>query len=428
MRVTLEQISPYFTKSALKPIGQVLGSQMIGKAMGFAISILLVRELSKEDYAVYTVLLTIQGMLLPLSNSAIFIGFKKIGGEIWNDTLKMSSLIRTAKHIAPVIIGLAFLLVGGYAAYILYKQEVEISRIIWFLLCLLLIVIPEVQTAFLRTAMLLKKEVALVQISELVAHVVRFIGIAGILLFLNLDYVIAVIFLITSLSAWSSYLYVKRKSKGLGFAEISEINADYKKTLIYYIKLNWHNSAFFAFKGQISIFLLGVFGTTESLAEIGALARFSLIFTIISALFRSIYAPAFARNNNGNRLRNMYTGTILASLVICGIVLLAVALFPEFFLWILGAGYQNLSYELLLMIIGGSIGFLIGIVHNVNLNKGWIKFTPLLEIPTDIGGILLGVFLFDITTLTGVLYMGILSGSINLLLYLSNSIAGLREA
>ncbi|WP_373056964.1 lipopolysaccharide biosynthesis protein [Zunongwangia sp. H14] len=427
MRVTIEQISPYFTKSALKPIGQVLGSQMIGKALGFAISILLVRELSKADYAIYTVLLTIQGMLIPLSNSAIFIGFKKIGGEIWSDTSKISSLIRTAKHIAPIIIGIAFLLVGGYAAYILFEQEVEISRIIWFLLCLLLIVIPEVQTAFLRTAMLLQKEVSIVQISELVGHVVRFIGIAGILLFLNLDYVIAVIFLITSISAWSSYIYVKRKGKDLGLAEVSEINPDYKKTLIYYIRLNWHNSAFFAFKGQISIFLLGVFGTTDSLAEIGALARFSLIFTIISALFHNIYAPMFARNNNLERLKKMFVGAIMASLIICGIVLLAVAFFPEFFLWILGEGYQNLDYELLLMIIGGSIGFIIGIVHNVNLNKGWIKFTPLLEIPTDIGGILLGIFLFDITTLTGVLYMGILSGSITLLLYLSNSIAGLQK-
>ncbi|MDT0675832.1 lipopolysaccharide biosynthesis protein [Autumnicola musiva] len=428
MRIALEQISPYFTKAALKPIGQVLGSQMIGKALGFAISILLVRELSKEDYAIYTVLLTIQGMLLPLSNSAIFIGFKKIGGEIWNDTLKMSSLIKTANHIAPLIIGLAFLLVGGYAAYILFEQDLELSRIIWFLLCLLFIVIPEVQTAFLRTAMLLQKEIAPVQISELVGHVVRFVGIVGVLLFLNLDYVIAVIFLITSLSAWLSYAYVKRKGDQLGLGETSQIDPDYKSVLVHYIRLNWHNSAFFAFKGQISIFLLGIFGTTESLAEIGALARFSLIFTVISALFRSIYAPAFARTNNGSRLKKMFIAAVLASLVICGIVILAVVLFPQLFLWILGSGYEDLSFELFLMIIGGSIGFLIGIIHNVNLNKGWIKFTPMLEIPTDVGGILLGIFLFDITTLSGVLYMGILSGGINLLLYISNSVAGLREA
>ncbi|MDT0650427.1 lipopolysaccharide biosynthesis protein [Autumnicola edwardsiae] len=427
MRIVLEQISPYFTKTALKPVGQVLGSQMMGKALGFAVSIILVRELSKGDYAIYTVLLTIQGMLLPLSNSALFIGFKKIGGEIWNDTARMSSLIKTARQIAPFIIGLAFLLVGGYAAYILIEQEISIGRIAWFLLCLLLIVIPEVQTAFLRTAMLLQKEVGSVEISELVGHIVRFVGIIGILLFLDIDYIIAVIFLITSISSWSSFFYVKRKGDQLGLLGGSRVNPDYKKVLIYYIKNNWHNSAFFAFKGQVSIFLLGVFGTTESLAEIGALARFALLFTIISALFRSIYAPAFARTANGARLKKMYVASLLVSLVICGIVILAVALFPNLFLWILGSGYEDLSFELFLMIIGGSIGFLIGIVHNMNLNKGWIKFTPLLEIPTDIGGILLGIFLFDITTLSGVLYMGILSGSLNLILYLSNSIAGLRE-
>lgn len=399
---------------------------MLGKAAGFAISILLVRELSKEDYAIYTVLLTIQGMLIPLSNSAIFIGFKKIGGEVWDDLEAMSRLLKTANKIAPYIIGIAFLLVGAYAAYILYRQDIGIGSIIWFLLCLLLIVIPEVKTAFIRSGLLLRKEVAAVQVSELVGHAVRVVGILCLLFLLTEKFIIGAIFLITSLSAWLSYIYVKKKGEEGDLKEAEHIDTNYKEVLIKYIRLNWHNSAFFAFKGQISIFLLGVFGTTASLADIGALSRFALIFTIITALFSNIYSPAFGRCQDIKKLNRMYIITLLAALLLCIVVLFIGYLFPEPFLWILGSDYEHLKYELFLMFAGGSIGFLLSIIYAINLSKGWIKFTPLLEIPVDILGIGLGVLLFDITTLTGVLYLGILSGSINVILHFFNSLAGLR--
>lgn len=427
MEKLLARFSPYFSKSALKPIGQVFGAELIGKALGFSISIFLVRELAKEDYAIYTVLLTIQGMLIPLSNSTIFIGFKKIGGEVWDNTVKLSRLVKTANVIAPYIIGLAFLLVGGYAFYILYLQEVNILRIVWFLICLFLIVVPEVRSAFVRNALLLQKQIGIVQMSELVGHTIRCVGIISLLFFLNSSFIIAAIFFITSLSAWISYLYVKKKGETTGISNSAGVDKDYQKILLKYIKINWHNSAFFAFKGQISIFLIGVFGTTSSLADIGALSRFALVFTVITALFGNIYSPAFSRCQDPSKLNRMYVVTMVTTFLLCLMVLFVVFVFPEPLLWILGENYAHLEYELFLIFLSGSVGLLLSINYAVNLSKGWIKYTPLLEIPTDIAGIVLGVILFDVTTLTGVLYLGILSAGINFLLHFFNSVAGLRE-
>jgi len=398
---------------------------MLGKAIGFIISILLVRELSKEDYAIYTVLITIQGMLIPLSNSAIFIGFKKVGGSIWQDSLKMSSLIKTANGVAPYITGLAYLLVGTYAGYILYKQDISWIRIAGFLFLLLIIVLPEVKTAFLRSALLLRKKVAPVQISELVGHFSRMIGIVSFLYLLDRDFIILGIFFITSISAWLSLFYVEKEAQKDGLLGKTDIDHEYRGTLVKYIKLNWHNSAFFAFKGQISIFLLGVFGTASSLADIGALTRFSLIFTVATALFNNIYAPAFGRTHNPSSLKKMFIYVMLAITILSITATLMVYLFPEPFLWILGDNYKDLSYELFLTFISGSIGFILSIVYSINLYKAWIKFTPLLEIPTDILGIIIGITIFDITSLIGVLYLGIFSASLNLILHISNAIYGL---
>lgn len=417
----------YLTKNALRPIAQVFGSQMLGKAVGFLVSILLVRELSKEDYAIYTVLITIQGMLIPLSNSAIFIGFKKIGGSVWEDSVKMSNLIKTANSIAPYITGLAYFLVSTYAGYILYKQEISWIRIIGFLLILLVIVLPEVKTGFFRSALLLREKVAPVQASELVGHFSRAIGIVALLFLVDESYIILAIFFITAISAWLTLSYVEKKARQDGISEIAEINVDYRSTLVKYIKLNWHNSAFFAFKGQISIFLIGVFGTTSSLADIGALTRFGLIFTIATAIFNNIFAPSFGKIQNSSKLKKMYIFSVSGVSLLSFTITLFVYFFPKPFLWILGENYQNLSYELFLTFISASLGFILSTVYSLNLYKAWIHFTPLLEIPSDIVAIILGLFLFDISTLRGVLYLGILTASINLILHLSNAFYGIKH-
>lgn len=399
---------------------------MIGKLIGFAVSILLVRELSKDDYAIYTILITVQGMLIPLSNSAIFIGFKKIGGEIWNDSAKMRSLLRTSNSLAWYLILIAFLFVSTYTYFLLQKIGVPPLAITWYLGCLLLLVIPEVRTSFIRSAFLLRKNVLTVKISELVGQISRAIGIVLLVLFVSETWILGLIYLTVVLSFWIVYGYIKGKTEKYNLnPDGASINPDYQKTLLKYVKLNWHNSIFFSFKSQVSIFILGIFGTTVALANIGALSRFALVFAIITSIFNSIYAPAFSRCQEKQRLKRMFIVTVLMGFAISLMVLLVIYWFPDVFLWLLGDDYQNLSNELFLVFTGGALSFLLSIIYAINISKAWIRFTPIFEIPVDIIGLLLGVLLFDVTTLTGVLYLTIFTTSLNLLLHFSNSIYGL---
>lgn len=420
------KLRPYFNKTVLKPIGQVFGFDILGKFIGFAVSILLVRELGKSDYAIYTILITIQGMLIPLSNSAIFIGFKKIGGEVWNDSKKMRSLLRTSHSLVSYLIVLAFLFVSAYAYFILEKIGVSPMKISWYLICLLLLVIPEVKSSFIRSAFLLRKHIITVKISELIGHLVRSIGILIVVFLIPKSFVLSLIYLSVVLSFWVTYGYLLRKTEKYKLnSKKASIDIGYKKTLLKYIRLNWHNSIFFAFKSQVSVFILGIFGTTAALANIGALSRFSLVFAIITSVFNSIYAPAFSRCQEKNRLIKMFISSILTAIVISLMVLLIIYFFPNFFLWLLGADYKDLSNELFLVFAGGSLSFLLSIIYSINISKAWIRFTPILEIPIDIMGLIVGLFLFDVTTLTGVLYLVIFSTLLNILLHFSNSIYGL---
>ena len=106
------QLQVYFKKANLKPVGQVLSSQLILQALSFGIGIILVRELPKAEYAIYSILTSILAILSILSTSGIMIGFTKIGGEIWNDIPKLSSLIKTASSIRVYLTAGAFIISG----------------------------------------------------------------------------------------------------------------------------------------------------------------------------------------------------------------------------------------------------------------------------------------------------------------------------
>jgi len=414
-------------KSLLISISQVIGSQLLIRVMGLIIGFMLIRILSKNDYALYTVLITVQGMLIPLSNSSTFIGFKKIGGQVWNNNRDLSQLIKTTDTISNYIIGTAFFFVGAYATFILIEQDILLNHIIWFLLCILLIVIPEVKSTFLKNALLFQKEISTVQKTDIISQIPRFLLLACLFAIMKENITINIILLITIFSTWLSYIFIQNKTKILRNAK-PKINLNYKQTIIKYIKLNWHNSVFYTFKGQISIFLIGVFGTTDSIADIGALTRFTLIFMMVKSLIDNIFTPAFGRCQIKKDLKEMFKNAISLIGFISLIILLLVYLFPNQILWVLGPKYQNLSYELFLVFLTGSLNLLLGTVYAINLTKGWIKYTPTYEIPIDVITLLIGIIVFDVSNLTGVLYLALLSSSTNLILHLFNSRFGLNHS
>ena len=256
-------------------------------------------------------------------------------------------------------------------------------------------------------------------------HVSRFFLIVLLYLVLSGNIEIEYVLAITVLTTWLTYCFTLIKSSDLRKVN-PVINPDYKKTLIKYIKLNWHNSTFFAFKSQITIFIIGVFGSTESVANLGALTRYTLIFTMLSPVVHQIFAPAFGREQNNSRLTKFFILTLMGLFIFSLVLLTVVFVFPEPFLWILGEKYSGLQYELFLVFVSGIIAFSTKIINFLNMAKGWIKFSPRWEIPLNVISILIGALIFDLTTLVGVLYFGILTMLSNLIVYLLNSMGGLK--
>lgn len=415
-----------FNKKSLLPFGQVLGSQIILKILGVGIGILLVREMPKVDYAIYTILMAVQGIFVILSSSGIMIGFRKIGGKIWSDNNKMASLIKTGSFLRSYMTLAAFLIAGSYGGVLLFEQDIPILQIIFFLIALFLIVFPGIWSVFIVEAFLIKKDVASVQLKSIIKELIRFVLLILLYVFFRDYLVINSILVVTIISVWVGYLFILHRSKHFRNKNAIVV-PEYKKTLLYYIKRLWHNEMFFAFNNQISIFILGIYGTTGNIAELGALGRFTFIFATLVVLVTNIFAPKFARTFKAEYLKKQYL-QLVGFLIICFLAIYSiVSLFPDAFLWLLGPEYAELQLELNFFIILGGVNLLVSATSYLNQAKGWVRFRPVFEIPVNVIGFILGVSLFDISNLLGVIYLSILIAILNLLLTLANSVAGFKS-
>jgi hypothetical protein len=196
--------------------------------------------------------------------------------------------------------------------------------------------------------------------------------------------------------------------------------------MITIIKGQAANSAFFCFQGQITVFLISVFGArAASVAEVGALGRLAMIFTVVSHLLANVFVPAFARCQSIRKLRLEYAAIVGGVAAFSLLVVGAAFLFPGQFLFVLGNKYSHLRAELLLMVGGAVVNAMTGTLWSLNASKAWVGGSWL-YIPLTLATQVALIPYTDFSSVTGVLTFNLISAVPNVLLNLVLSYRGFR--
>jgi hypothetical protein len=181
-----------------------------------------------------------------------------------------------------------------------------------------------------------------------------------------------------------------------------------RSAMVGIIKSQAPNAIFYCLQGQLTVWLISIFGNTQNVAEIGALGRLGVIFSVITALMSAVVLPGFARTQSLRQLRRRYF-QIVGGFFIFGLMLVALAaLFPDQVLWILGSKYAHLKNELLLMMVLSAVSALVAAMWSLNSTRAWIN-RSWLNIPCVILAQIVLLSILNISTLEGVLWFGILS-------------------
>jgi hypothetical protein len=401
-------------------VGNFAFVQGVVQVIGFLSGILLIRRLDQREYAYFTIANTMQGTLNVLADIGISVGLVSIGGRVWQDRHRFGQLVKTAGGLRRKLGAIAAIVVTPVLYFMLVKNGAPAPSALMLITLVLAGLAIQLSLGVLGAVPRLRSDIRRIQTIDLVGAAVRFLVLASLMfVFLNSAVAVAVGSATLFLQYWMLRSYASRVID-LDAPENDEDRAAMQR----FIRHLAANAVFFCFQGQITVFLISFFGrNVASVAEVGALGRLAMVFTVLTNLLSNVFGPAFARCHNPRRLRWQYAaivgGVTAFSLALIG----AAMLFPRAFLFVLGAKYGHLEHELVLMVSGAVIAALTGTFWTLNASKAWIAGSWL-YVPLTVAAQIALIPITDFSSVRSVLLFNLLSALPNLLLNLALSIRG----
>ena len=403
-------------------IGNYALVQAAVQIIAFSSGILLVRWLPQREYAFFTIANAMQATLMLLADIGISVGLISIGGRVWQDRHRFGELVNTGLAVRRKLAAAAVIIVAPILYAMLAKNGA--SSIYTVLLVVVVLAGFSIQLAIDIYSVVprLHSDIGRIQKIDFICAIVRLLLILGLVyLFAFAGLAVA----IASATFLLQYFLLRAYAAKVVDLKANE-NAEDRREMVRLIKNLSANALFYCFQGQITVFLISFFGRhAASVAEVGALGRLAMIFTVLMNMLTNIFVPAFARCQDKHKLRYLYFGIAGIVILFSGVVLASAALFPEQFLFVLGNRYTHLHRELLLMIGVAVITALSGTLWLLNASKAWVDGSWL-YIPLTLATQVALVPFTDFSSVAGVLTFNLISIAPSLLLNLVLSYRGFR--
>lgn len=388
----------------LQILSKFVSIQLVIQAIGMASGIFLVRTLDKQEYAYFTIANTMQGTMNLLADMGISSGLLAIGGKVWQDRYRFGQLINTAMQLRRKLATIAIALVTPLLLWLLFNNGTSIFYAILITITVLIGLSFQLSTVILGVVPRLHSQLNYVQSLDFISAIFR-LSLLVVAYFTFLNAGIAI--LTASIALGLQQLFLSRWVIHSIDRKAPVYEKD-KLEILQIVKTQAPNALFFCIHGQLTIWLISIFGNTQSIAEVGALGRLGVIFSLIYAVMQSIILPSFSRCQSVIKFRDRYW-QVLVIFCAFGACLIAIAnFFPKELLFVLGQKYAHLKQELLLIVVINVLNGLSAIMLSINTSKGWLQYYWL-NIPCIILIEAVMAYFLDLSTTYGVLLLAMVS-------------------
>lgn len=407
MKNTFERIYNHPSYARILEWGKLVtitgSAQALIQAIGLISGIFIIRFLPTKEYALYTLANTMLGTITVLADGGIATGVMAQGGKVWQSHNKLGATIATGLDLRKKFA--AFVLIFAIPALLFLLHQHSQN---WLLSSLIVIsLIPTFLAALsgtlLEIAPRLHQDILSLQKIEVGASIGRLIVLLPTLFMLPWASVAIV-------CSGLPQLWANRKLR-----IITSLYADWtqkpdptiRQEILPVVKRVLPGSIYYCISGQITIWLISLYGSTESVAQVGALGRLTTVLNFINIMFLTLIVPRFARlSANRKMLFNRFLQLQSALLIISAAIVGLIFLFPTQVLAVLGKNYSNLTTEVVLMTISSCVGMAGGITYSVSVSRGWI-LPPVINIGGNILTQVALLFFLDLSTTKGVLIFSI---------------------
>jgi O-antigen/teichoic acid export membrane protein len=403
-------------------VGNFAAVQALVQVIGFFSGILLVRSLSQREYAYFTIANTMQGTINLLADIGISVGLISIGGRVWQDRYRFGELVNTALGVRKKLGTLAIILITPVMYFMLVRNGSSSLYAGALIVVVLGGLIVQLSLGVLSVVPRLRSDLNRIQIIDLTGAVTRLL-LLGVLFFLFLNAGIAV--LVATAVILLQYLMLRSYVARVVDFSAPE-NPEDRSEIMRLTKHLAANAIFYCVQGQITVFLIGLFAhRANSVAEVGALGRLAMIFTVVSNLLTNVFVPAFARCNSGRKLKWLFFVIVGGVSLFSAVILAGAAFFPDQFLYVLGHKYAHLHRELILMVAAAVLNAVAGTLWALNASKAWVAGSWL-YIPLTLTTQVALIPFTDFSSVSGVLTFNLFSVVPSLFLNVILSYRGFR--
>lgn len=399
-RVSLNRVLYNRSKLLTGFISVQIFVQLLGSLSG----IILVRSLAKDQYAWFTIANTMLATMNLLADNGISSSLSSIGGLICQDREEFGSLINTALRFRRLLAPAAIILVFPILIWMLVKNGVPHWEMLGILGGVSVALYFQLPVGVFSAVPRLLLHTTRVQNLDLASAIFRLVLlVAASFVFINTTVAV----LVGALAVGLQY-FILRRWVFDSVAMAAPPTEAYRAAILAIVKRKAPNTIYFCFQSQASIWLISTFGSARNVADIGALGRLGVIFTIINSVMTGLVMPRFARCHVPHLLWKRYLQIFGCHVLFGGFLVAIAATFPGQLLWILGKQYGNLHKEVALMMANCVIVATNAALYGLNTSRSWI-ISPWLSIPVGLATQILLLLVLDVSTVRGVLWFGILS-------------------
>lgn len=330
--------------------------QLLGQLAGFAAGILIVRLLPVEQYAFYALAIATVGTAGALADSGATNATMARAGAVWQDRLQLGEVLAAGMRIRRDLalasgMGACLLL-----AWLVMRQQGSAGAAL--LLCLG--VIPAVMltssSAILALPLRLHQRLQMLQVLEVATAALRLLVVCMLLQLWPAAWLVLLIGVAPQLL---HNILLRRLARPL--AELDAGRADaHMRAIRSQVLRSLPATFYYALSAHLTVLLISLFGSTEAVAQVGALGRLAMLANLMLAVFQLVLVPRFARMDRTDWRRQYQR--FLQSLGLVGaagaLAVLVASAVPGLLLQVLGPAYAGLQAEVVLAIASGAMAVL----------------------------------------------------------------------
>ena len=386
--------------------------QLLVQASGLLTGIVIIRMLPTQEYAYYTLANTMLGTMTVLADGGISSGVMAQGGKVWRDKSQLGEVLATGLNLRKKFALVSLFVAMPILCYLLLHQGASL----WVISLIVLAIIPSffaaLSDSLLEIIPKLHQDIKPLQANQAMVGLFR-LGLSSLSVF---------VFPFTFIALLSNGIprmfgNIRLKKIALRFAGGDESpNPIYQTEILKIVKKTLPGAIYYCLSGQITIWLISIFGTTSSIAQIGALTRLSMFLTVFTVIFSTLIVPRYARISNDKKLLLSHFLKILMGLFALSFVIVGlVYTFPHQLLWLLGKDYSGLSEELIMSMAGSCLALVSSSIFALSTCRGYIIY-PVISIPLNLLTLLAGILLFDVSTIHGILLLNIMIAAVQIVM------------